>query len=778
MTERPIQPHYFLTVLVLIQTVAYNAIGSQFVRFLVCLSFLFLYLVLLPRDHFFQLGIVFRFITRQKLNLLTRPVLQNVALKKIWAPAWFIVLSCLCITLLTIGSLLGTSISPRNYGLYLPIIFLWVGHFFCVVPSRFFLKKTNHIFLKIYRRYPESLKILLLFGYGACFITACLSWCLAFRSSLSYEWWNEFGFYDKRFVYGCYLLLTVVFLFFPFFLYAFKNRAPYYGRIIPDQALSHYISLKILIGLGITFILWGPPWNLTYVLNIPDLHEVVHLGPILAMKQGKIAFTEAEIQYGPGSQLFHYLYMKSQGFNLLAFRESCIFLHTLFVAFFIGCCAFYLRLSEVCLVFLLSLSGLTPLLLFGFDNQGLSFGFWGWFNGFRYCSPVFLSLVLWHVLYRSSWKKFHTAMAGLIHGILCYMAQENFSCGLLVLGLSCMVSLSIGLLNLRTLFMLAAWFLGGFIVAWLPVCIFYGLVGQWGLFVERYFAVSSLVVAGFSNTPWSSHYYNPFFLGYALTPFVLTAVGVFILYRRRFRTYLALTPEEVKIIFVLSAAIALHQISLFRADDTHFRATLLALPVLLVLVGQYLYRLFSSCPQEYGKMFLGFCLSLLVIYPIDLSFSHLGCLLEGSMKKYTVQKLLPSEPMILFDKIGFPLPAEKVCCTYSTLTLSDYVREMTSLKDLIGDRPTIVVSMPGNITSGVYFFADLKIGTSMIESYHSLVHSPDRIRLLQQIQKNPCGCLIVENLESEEAHLFLKRFPKARIIKRFYQGVYYILLMD
>ncbi|RZI45135.1 hypothetical protein [Candidatus Finniella inopinata] len=765
-----------LNILVLLQTLAYVTIGSNKVRSFMCLILTGCYLFRLPLSEYVKIKNLFLVFVNKRLKLFDCSILKEMPLRSLWVPAWFGIASFLAAFILALGGLFKSFCPYRNYGLYIPVLLLWATHLSFLVNccENPILSKAKNFLFETYRHHPQSTKLLILSSYLVSFLLALGLFFIAFKSKLYDLGWNGFGFYDKRNVYWSYQVITVVLLFILFFIYAFRNKTLItVARVAAAQQSSMLVKIfKPGLVLMIGLFLWGPPWNIFYLLNAPDTHEVVHLGSIQAIKQGKIPFTEAEIQYGPGSQLFHYLYMKFQTFDLLSFRESCFLLHGLFCLFFLACLFCYLTFFQAFTTLWMSLIGLSSITLFGFDSNGLPAGLWGWFNGFRYCGAVFLALSLGHVLFHPRLEKTHTFLVGVTFGFLCYMAQENVSCGLMTLGLCLIFSLSVKLLDLTKALILGSSFCLGFLCFWSPIIIYYNHLGQLTLFLERYFAVSSLVVQGFSNTPWSSGWSNSYFLGYILTPVLFIYVGISLLYRRPLHKKIEFSATEVKIIFVLMAAIALHQVSLFRADDSHFKATLLALPILLVLFGEHLYK------QSYRKELIGFCFSIIFIYPINVNLSSISSVVHNCIKRYQPIKDTDQAIQLFFDRFGFSLSPTQQGCSYSNLSHKRHMEEMKELKALIGDRPTIVTPIAENMTSGIYFFADLTVGTSMTEFYHSLINTHDRVRFLKQVANNVYSCLIVENIESEEAKIFLKRFPCANIKKCFYQKPYYVLLAD
>jgi hypothetical protein len=763
-----------LNILILLQTVAYLTIGSKWAMPFICLIIMMVYHFCLPKSEYLKLKNLLSLLTLLKKNLkfFESSVLKSISLKLFYIPVWFSLMGCLGLVILVGGGVFGTQITGRNNVLYIPLILS------CLTNLSFLISRRSKVipyefkkaFFKAYKLYPNSLKILLLSIYLVAFLLALGVFLVAYKSAAASFEWYHFEFNDKRIVYWSYQVFTIILLFVPFLIYAFKNPL-----LITSQALltsfpaSIRSVLKIGLVLGLSSLLWGPPWNISSLLNLPDMHEVGHLGSIQAINQGRVPFTEAEIQYGPGSQLFHYIYMKIEGLNLLSFRESCFFLHMLFSIFLLTILFAYLRFYQALFVLGLSLAGLSSILFFSFDYNGLPQGFFGWYNGFRYTAPVFLALCLWQVLYRSHYKKVHAFLSGLVYGFLCYMAQENLSCGIITLGLCLGFTLAIKKMTFKETLTLAANFCAGFILFWLPIVIYYSQLGQLSFFIERYFAFPSLVVQGFTNTDWSSGWWNPYFLGYILTPVFFIYIGIYTLYKRPLHKKIDFSAEEVKITFMLAASIALHQISLFRADDSHFKATLLALPVLYVLFGENLYR------KKRYKEFIAFCGSIILIYPLN--FSSISQVIHGSLKRYEQLSLsIINGNLLFFDKIGFPLPAQQRGASYTKLSFERFTQEMQSLKKLIGDRYTIILPFTGSMTASVYFFANLQVGTSLTESCHSLLNKKDRQRFLKQIEDNNFSCLIVEDLKSDEAKIFFRRFPQAIIKERFYEKPYYVLL--
>lgn len=714
--------------------------------------------------------------------LLHPGYLQQLSIKKMLFPEFFALTSAACFLLLIFGSQ-HSKILNKYYGLFIPVLLLGFSSI-----STLFLRSTHQTIVawrrlfikKIYLKNPFLVKTYVLASYVLALGLVVAYSSFIFKNHLQSLDWYCFGFFDKRIVYMSYLLIMFGFLFVPYFYSAFAHRnslpVPLKNMKLPGSFFKKVICFGIAFVIATYF--WGPPWNVGLYTEGPDLHEVVHLGPLLAIKQGRIPFTEALTQYGPGTQFFQYLYLEKFGFDLLHLRESNLVFHYVFVLILFLSIWFYLKpleaaiASAFCLIFPFTLSG------FSFSATGVPIGFFGWFNGFRYLGPPVLAMAMGHLFTQNHLSRVHPFLIGCLYGFLLYMAQENFACGIVTLIVGSMLAYMSKYVTLQELRRMGFYFLLGILMILSPVFGFYIYHHQLGEFIRQYFKVSSAVVHGFSNTPWSSGVHDAWFLPYVLTPVVLFAIGFYNLYCNKKQSFL-LEKNSLKTILLTISAIALYQISLFRADSSHYMATCLTLPILFGLVFCNILRGSAiSKMQIIGSASL-FLLFFISIYPTNLSIKTLVPVLKAPLNRYFVSAVKPStRDQVFFERFGFYRDPNSKSCSYNAANTAEFVSEMTAIKEIVGEKATIVGPLTNNITSSIYFFADLKIGTKIIDNLLSIINSQDREKLIQEIDENHIQCLITSHLHEKEAVAFLKRFPHATQHCRVYDNNPYYILCD
>lgn len=707
--------------------------------------------------------------------------LNELGLREILFPHFFTISAFTCFLLLFVAKTLKLLRPDSIYGLFLPIWLLFAAR---ILDS--FLKSKNkrilywrQFFVKnVYHRNPFLVKTYILASYVLAIGLVFAYSLFAFKSSLYSLEWYSYGFFDKRTVYLTYLLFMVGFLFTPYFYSAFVHSNSLPEVIKTSKATDPFWKKCICFGVAVLIAthIWGPPFNLELYTAGPDTHEVVHLAPLLAIDQGRLPFTEAQVQYGPGTQFFQYIYMKKFGFDLLHLRESFLVLHYVFTLILFLCVWFYLKPFAATIVSVFFLAFSSPLVLFGFNQDGVPWGYFGWVNGFRYLASPLLAMAMGHLFTQKVPSRMHSFFVGCMYGVLLYMAQENFSCGIFTLALGSMLAYTSKYLTLPQLKKIGLYFLLGVLLPLMPISAFYAYHHQLGEFIAQYFKVSSAVMQGFSNSSWSSGSSDPYFLAYILTPIILFAIGFYNLYCEG-KNHLSIERDKLKALMLVISAIALYQISLFRADHSHFVATCLVLPILFGLVCCAIIRNPFLSKKEtigYVSAFLLF-LSAIYLNKISLKFE----ILTNPFYRYFVSSInnIPSGH-VFFKPFGFYKDPHSKSASYNKTNTIEFISEMKAIKEIVGERSTIVTNLEGNHTSSIYFFANLKIGTKMIETLHSVINSKDREKFIEEIRNNPIQCLITNHLHEKEAVAFLERFPNAVIYRRVYDDIPYHIICD
>ena len=132
--------------------------------------------------------------------------------------------------------------------------------------------------------------------------------------------------------------------------------------------------LLAIAGVATASYFYGPPWGARPLGGPIDYHETVHFTALQALRLGGLPYIgAASDQYGPGSQLFIYGWMKLiGGFDLSGFREAYAAQHWLAVALVCVLVLLVLPRRAALLSLALAILVFPTFQLFGFDSAGTS----------------------------------------------------------------------------------------------------------------------------------------------------------------------------------------------------------------------------------------------------------------------------------------------------------------------------------------------------------------------------------------------------------------------
>src|SRR5215469_4323168 len=456
--------------------------------------------------------------------------------------------------------------------------------------------------------------------------------------------WIAFGFLDKRWVTATYLIGALA----PMLLLVIAARVLAAGRahprswrawfraLVPGPATSQprdvstegepgsgvaarstswwatpavRAALGIMTAIGVAYYFYGPPWHLNRSTSSGPIgtQEDVFLTGLQAISKGAVPYIgPASVQYGPGTQLLSYWYMRHiAGFSVLGFRESWAMLQWTGATIFFVVVFLALGYSRGLVASLLAALVYPALQLMSFAPHRGYIGFWGWADPLRYVGAIALIMLLPAVIRRSpSWRGLTgAAVLGLVWGALSFVAQENLiagAVGALVVGALVLVSGSSSGRSVWTALLAA---LGGFIVSWLPATVYYAVHGLLTRFLYLYFHITGAVAAGYSNTPYggatpskgqiaTSGPWRAVFYG---LPWVLAVLALLVVIEvRPFRVAMHWSVQRITIVSVVLTTILLYQGALLRSDAFHLTGTTLVLPALVVTVASMLPRLLGG----------------------------------------------------------------------------------------------------------------------------------------------------------------------------------------
>jgi len=564
------------------------------------------------------------------------------------------------------------------------------------------------------------------------------------------------------------------------------------GAVSPDArwARAAQIAARVLTGAALAYYFYGPPWYLDRNTAAIGYQDDVYLGGLQAIYKGHLPYIgPAAIQYGPGTQLLSYLFMRHIGtFSVLGFRESwalfqwagaTVFFVTLFLVF--G----YARGLAMALLAALIYPTLTQL---GFRPGHTYAGFFGWANPLRYAGAFALIVFLPAIVRRCPrWRGLVAGSAvGLLWGALSYLAQENLIAGLagaLAVAAVLLLSGTAGLRAVRTALLAV---LAGFLLVWLPVLGYYAVHGELARFVWLYFLIPRAVAGGYSNTAFRHGLHNPWAKTFYVFPFVLAMLALLSVCRfRPFRIATDWSRDRILLLATLIATIVLYEGALLRSDTPHLSGPMLPVPALVVMAATALPRLLGARRRATlaltGAALVAAAFALLPTSSFALP--DVGARLAAPYldRVRLAGDPAPATPVTLAgQRVGAGLETARTCCQRSTLSMPRFDLLMDRIHMITGNRVTDVVSFPNGYPGLIYFVADLNPAPIPLEPYTMVLTQQQRRAFLATYRKSVLPrtqALVTSSLAARQARYFLRRYPDARRIALSYRGrPYYVIL--
>ena len=558
-----------------------------------------------------------------------------------------------------------------------------------------------------------------------------------------------YDFLDKRWLYATYWLGVGLFMLLPLFL----------TRIFSDPLSAHsplsradQTSSFARLGAGLLAVLfatycWGPPWNAATLLRPLDWHELIHLGPLQAIKLGQIPYTEARNQYGPGNQLWNYFYMKSTGWDFAHFRDSFSAINFIGSIILAVLCAVILSPPAALLAILFSFK-LSPLSVYRFLPSGEMTGGFGWYSVFRYLG-ILATLSLFHlVFWRFRKKGAGFFLTGMVWGFFCWFAQENLSGTILALSLYGSILWVTRTETLRGLVKSALLMGLGFLTIWSPVIVYYGAHHQLSDFIHNYFLVTSAVLAGGLNIPFDG---GDLWRHYVFLPYLAGGVALAASYSLKSRNFISsLTEPRATLIFLSCTSLACHQMSLFRTDSPHIVITMVALPLLLA-------ALLIELPKLFHEKWL-----IRAVVACILAWMYTWTPLSGWIPEKRSWNIHPH--LLSGDLLGIQYPDTAPCCIFSKTKMSVLMKGFDDIHRFIGSRRTFVSDFIEYNKGFVYYFSDLIPAVRNTESMMTVWNSELFKIYMDELKTASVDCLVARYLHTEEARWFLSQHPRTEEI--------------
>jgi hypothetical protein len=622
--------------------------------------------------------------------------------------------------------------------------------------------------------------------------------------------WLGFGYRDKRWMSALYLLGTLG----PMLLLVLSARMLETGRqrpaawrawlsasftptqtatAVPFSVTRRGVALasaKVLSALGIAYYFFGPPWYIEHYTGGIDYHEDVHFGGLQAILTGHLPYIgPAAIQYGPGTQLVSYLYMKHiGGMSVVGFRESFALFH--WIGASIVLLALFLRLRyPVAFLTALAATIIYPTLqLFGFSSAATFTGFWGWGDVLRYAGAFFLLMLLPPVIRRCPARSGVAAAValGLVWGLSSYLAQENLVGGFLgAVAISALLLLS-GTVSARSVAVALGSIAGGFLLVWLPALAYYAVQGALGRFVFLYFFIPREVAAGYSNSSFLEGLHSSWGWMYYAFPFVLAAVSLLSTLRfRPLRIADRWSHSRILLVGTVVTTIVLYQGALLRADTSHLISAMLSVPAFVAVVA-------IALPHAMGARRVatlvgaGAVVIVLAFVLVPREQYQTAILRERLEVPYLARRDAARMPAIraprslAAKRVGTGLASAPQCCSGSSVSMPGLIRVMNRIHRLVGGRTTYVADFWDAYPGLIYFLADLRPAPIPLEPWTMVTTEPQSVAYLDEFRTKTVKsvrALLTDDLGVPEAQIFTSAYPHFRkVVLRYGAHPYFVLL--
>jgi hypothetical protein len=565
------------------------------------------------------------------------------------------------------------------------------------------------------------------------------------------------------------------------------------------------ITAGLLTALGLAYYFSGPPWYLNRVAGSNSLlyQEDVYLTGFQAISKGAVPYIgPAAIQYGPGSQWFAYEYMRHFApFSAVGFRESWAMFEWVGVSILFV--VFFLALGYVRGLFAVLLSALIYPAMHQLEFvPGAAYsGLFAWASPLRYAGAISLLLLLPAAIRRApAWRGLAGAFVlGLLWGLLSYVAQENLAAGAVGALVLAVLLLFSGTAAVRSVVTSLVAVLGGFIVSWLPVVVFYAGKGLLGRFLYLYFLDPRAVAEGYSNTPWGGVHPTlgealldaPWAHMYYALPFVLAVLALLAVVKfGPFRVATEWSKDRIMLVSCLVTTILLYQGAMLRADADHLTGTMFAVPVLVVAVATVLPRLLG------GRQLLTvglagvliFATSFLLLPVKSYEFSSIGGQAAAPIldrQRLAAERVRPAPLTVADQRVGPGLWNRWNCCQTVRTPMRILVGLANHLHAIIGNRVTYVENFMAGYPGAIYFVADLRpaptpldLGTMVFTKQQEASYlATFRTSVLPETQ-----ALVTDTPHTVQVRDFERRYPDYQLVElhwvhqRGHPYLYWVLL--
>lgn len=584
------------------------------------------------------------------------------------------------------------------------------------------------------------------------------AYLLAARTHAPTEQWIGYGFFDKRWLLTTFMLGTVGGMLVLTAIGAVVRGAavgpeswrawaaasfgsasePARGVAISSVGVRRAILIATA-GLALAAYFFAPPWHPS--LTNVNLHETPMMAGVQGIANGATPYVgSGAVQYGPGSEVIHYLYLHTFGFNVENFRQSTVLLYWLAASIFFV--VLFIRLSwKLALV-----AGLVAILLFptlqmvSFQPNGSvdaaidrlpdsAIGVWGWPNAMRYIGVFAVAMLFPAVaaLRRRRSALIGGTALGLLFGLTCYISQENLIGGTLAIGVLAALLVVTQTLPARMLLRALLALAAGFMAIVAIVFAYYAANGELGRFLQLYYLIPPAVAAGYSDTVYYQGFGAPWGHLYYLLPFFLGALCVLSVVRLHpLQVAREWSRERVLLVSALVAACVSFTGAFLRSDSSHLVNVMLALPVALVLAVVYLPGLLGlSSTRRRVMAGLAFAAIPLALLPVT-QIKNVPHRIAWPAERFSYQSPAlhwqrAAPDSVAASRLGPVLHApEQWCCTYFRYPVSmrEFAWILNRLHAVVGDRRVYVANFLDGMEPGAaYFLADLNPAPTYLEPF-------------------------------------------------------------
>jgi hypothetical protein len=599
----------------------------------------------------------------------------------------------------------------------------------------------------------------ILLSAGVLFLLLLIpAYLLAARTHAPTEQWIGYGFFDKRWVPATFLLGTIgAMIVMSATALVVRGaavappswrewaRAAYTSPAAPAPGVTPAaITLRraLAIGAGVALLgayFYAPPWHVS--LSGVNIHETPMMAGVQGIANGATPYIgSGAVQYGPGSELIHYLYLHTFGFNIENFRQSTILLYWLAATIFFTVLFVRLPWKLALLISLLSVLLFPTLQMVSFQQNGAidasidrlkdsAHGVWGWPNAMRYIG-VFTVAMLFPAIaaMRRERRARNWAVAlGVVFGLTCYISQENLIGGIIALGALAILLVTSETVPARTVGRTALAATAGFFAVVAVVFAYYLVNGELIRFIQLYYLIPPAVAAGYSDTVFYGGFGGQWGHFYYLMPFFLGALSVLSVVRLQpFRIARQWSRERVLLVSALVATCVAFTGAFLRSDSSHLVNTLLALPVALVLAVAFLPRLLGIRSGR-RRLAMAAALALIPLAMLPLGqITNIGSRITAPVQRFSyhdqsIQWQRAEPTSIAARRLGPVLHTpEQWCCTYFRYPVSmrEFAGILDRLHEVVGDRRVYVANFIDGMEPGAaYFLADLNPATTYLEPF-------------------------------------------------------------